>query len=272
MADYAIGDLQGCYGPLLRLLEHIDFDEKRDRLWFVGDLVNRGPQSLEVLRFIKQLPLEPRISLGNHDLHLLIKLFTKHPRINPDDTLMPILKADDGEELGHWLRQQSILCHDPELKVVMCHAGIAPVWDLPLAQACAIELERALRADDFVELLSQMYGNDPHCWSEDLRGIERLRIIVNYFTRMRFCDSKGCLSFAEKGKISQVNKDNIMPWFAVPGRIPLPVDLIFGHWAALEGVCPVDHMYALDTGCFWGGSLTALRLQDKKSFSVKGLV
>ncbi|MDP1604542.1 MAG: symmetrical bis(5'-nucleosyl)-tetraphosphatase [Legionella sp.] len=270
MSDYAIGDLQGCYEPLLRLLDHIQFNERADRLWFVGDLVNRGPQSLEVLRFIKNLPVKPRITLGNHDIHLLAKLFGGHTWKNIDDTLQPILSASDGEELGHWLRQQSILYHEPALNIVMCHAGIAPVWDLSLAKACALELEAVLASDHYIEFLMYVYGNDPDYWSPDLSGIERLRSITNYFTRMRFCDSEGRLLLNYKGTLDEAPPEFI-PWYAVPNRRVITEDIVFGHWAALQGACPVATIHAIDTGCLWGGKLTALRLQDRQRFSVTGL-
>lgn len=270
MSDYAIGDVQGCYEPLLRLLDHIKFDDNSDRLWFVGDLVNRGPQSLEVLRFIKNLPLAPKITLGNHDLYLLLKLFTKLPSNNHYDTLQPILLADDGEELGHWLRKQPILIHDALLNIVMCHAGIAPVWNLDMAKACAIELENVLSGDNYTDFLSDMYGNEPACWSPDLVGPERLRSITNFFTRMRYCDAYGCLLLEHKSAPGATTP-NLFPWFSVPIRQVISPDIVFGHWAALQGLSPSEHIYAIDTGCFWGGKLTALRLQDRKRFSVKGL-
>lgn len=199
MPDYAIGDVQGCYDALQRLLEHIDFNENVDRLWFVGDLVNRGPASLAVLRFIKGLPLRPNISLGNHDLHLLSVLFGDKPKQGADDTLDEILHAPDAQELGHWLRKQSLLCYSPELKIVMCHAGIAPLWDLPQAIRLAQELEAVLSGDNFRDFINQMYGNKPDVWSEELKGIDRLRLITNYFTRMRFCNAEGQLELHYKG-------------------------------------------------------------------------
>lgn len=269
MPDYAIGDVQGCFEPLLRLLDHIQFDDKYDRLWFVGDLVNRGPQSLDVLRFIKNLPVKPRITLGNHDLYLLLKLFTKQPWKNHDDTLQSILLASDREELGHWLRKQHIIIHDESLNVVMSHAGIAPVWDLATAKANALELEHTLCGDHFTEFLSAMYGNEPLCWSSELTGLARLRSITNFFTRMRLCDEKGCLSLDYKS-VPENAPRNLFPWFAVPGRCEINADIVFGHWAALQGVSSSPHIHAIDTGCFWGGTLTALRLQDKQRFSVSG--
>lgn len=267
MSDYAIGDIQGCFSSLLRLLDHINFNEHTDRLWFVGDLVNRGPESLAVLRFIKTLHLTPRITLGNHDLHLLSQLFSTNAWKNHDDTLDEILCAPDAEELGHWLRKQSVLYHDEALNVVMCHAGICPTWNLTQAKHYAKELEQTLAGSDYTEYLTHMYGNEPDHWSADLTGQERLRVICNYFTRMRFCNAEGHLVLTYKGTLSQAPA-GLYPWYAVPNRQDIPTDILFGHWAALQGHCPHPKIHALDTGCLWGGALTALRLQDKKRFSV----
>lgn len=267
MPDYAIGDVQGCYEPLQRLLELINFDEKVDRLWFVGDLVNRGPESLAVLRFVSSLPLTPRVTLGNHDLHLLGSLFAEKPWKGHDDTIQDIIAAPDSDALGHWLRKQSILHYAPELNVVMCHAGIAPLWDLTLAMQLAKELESVLAGDNFRDFLNHMYGNQPDIWSADLCGIDRLRLITNYFTRMRFCDAKGRLNLSYKGTVAAAPA-NLYPWFAVPQRKELEVDIVFGHWAALMGLCPNPKIHAIDTGCLWGGQLTALRLQDRQRFAV----
>lgn len=267
MADYAIGDVQGCYESLQNLLELIDFNEKIDRLWFVGDLVNRGPQSLAVLRFIRSLPCTPRITLGNHDLHLLSSLFGAPPWKGHDDTFQDVINASDRDELGHWLRKQSILSFSPELNVVMTHAGIAPIWDLSQAMRLAKELEQVLAGDNYHEFLAHMYGNQPDIWSDELTGMERLRVITNYFTRMRFCDAKGRLNLSYKGTLAAAPA-NLYPWYAVPKRKEINADIIFGHWAALMGICPYPKIYAIDTGCFWGGQLTALRLQDKQRFVV----
>ena len=267
MADYVIGDIQGCFESLLTLLDYINFDKFTDRLWFVGDLVNRGPRSLETLRFIKNLPVTPRITLGNHDLHLLSKIFINNRLDNHDDTLSEILNAPDCEELGHWLRMQSILYHDPLLNIVMCHAGIAPIWDLGQAKALAFELEEKLRHEDFRDFLTHMYGNQPDHWSDDLTGMPRLRVICNFFTRMRFCDAHGNLVLNFKGTIEQA-PSNLYPWYMLANRKEIDADIVFGHWAALKGICPHPRIHAVDTGCFWGGQLTALRLQDKQRFVV----
>lgn len=270
MSDYAIGDVQGCYEPLQRLLEHIHFDEKKDRLWFVGDLVNRGPESLAVLQFIYALPIAAQITLGNHDLHLLGSLFGGRPWKGDDDTLQQIINSPHAEELGHWLRQQSILCHSEALNLVMCHAGISPLWDLAQAKSLAQELENALRGEHYKEFLALMYGNMPNIWAQDLVGIDRLRLITNYFTRMRFCDAHGKLELDYKGTIKSAPQ-GIYPWYEVPVRREIKADIVFGHWAALMGECSQPNMYAIDTGCIWGGPLTALRLQDRQRFSVPGL-
>lgn len=271
MADYAIGDVQGCYDQLMNLLDHIQFNERTDRLWFVGDLVNRGPKSLAVVRFVKSLPLTPRITLGNHDFHLLGRLFVDNQRQSPDDTLHELLEAPDAEEIGCWLRHQSILYHDETLNVVMSHAGIAPMWSLKEAKTHARELEDVLRGNGFRNFLANMYGNMPNYWSDELRGMDRLRSICNYFTRMRFCDIQGRLAFGYKGTLEN-SPPGLLPWYEVPGRIEIPADIVFGHWAALSGKSHASRIYAIDTGCFWGGQLTALRLQDKKHFAVPGVV
>jgi bis(5'-nucleosyl)-tetraphosphatase (symmetrical) len=267
--DYAIGDVQGCFTPLQRLLEKLEFNERSDRLWFVGDLVNRGPHSLEVLRFVKNLPVPPKVTLGNHDLHLLSRLFTDHNWQNHDDTLQEILMAPDAEELGDWLRHQSILVHDPDLNIALCHAGIAPVWSFSQAQALASELEQALHGDNYRHFLKHMYGNEPDHWQPSLEGMDRLRVICNYYTRMRFCTREGHLVHSYKGTLQQAPA-HLYPWYAVPNRLEIPVDIVFGHWAALQGKCPDPHIHAIDTGCLWGGELTALRLQDRQRFSVPG--
>lgn len=269
MSDYVIGDVHGCFEPLLRLLSHIQFNEHDDRLWFTGDLVNRGPDSLAVLRFIKALPQPARITLGNHDLYYLSRLFQTHLYPETDDTLTPLLVAPDANALGHWLRVQPLLYYDETLNVVMSHAGIAPVWDLSQARACARELEQALSGENYQTCLTYLYGNEPNDWQPDVTGMDRLRVICNYFTRMRFCMAQGQLSFDYKGSLEHA-PENLYPWFAVPNRREIDADIIFGHWAALQGAAVHPRIHALDTGCVWGRQLTALRLQDRQRFSVQG--
>lgn len=269
MADYAVGDVQGCMGPLEHLLTKIAFSPTNDRLWLVGDLVNRGPDSLAVLRFVKSLGECARVTLGNHDLHLLARLFVPGTASAHGDTLDEVLAAPDALALGHWLRAQPLLWQDSALRVVMTHAGIPPWWDVDMTCRLAREVEQVLRGDAFVDFLAHMYGNKPDRWSESLEGMARYRLIVNALTRMRFCHTDGTLSMRYKGTVAAAPAD-IKPWFAITPRKPLNAQLVFGHWAALEGECPVSGLHAIDTGCVWGGRLTALRLQDKKRFSVPG--
>ncbi len=270
MTEYAIGDIQGCYEPLMRLLQHIQFNPQTDRLWFVGDLVNRGPDSLKVLRFIKALAIPPIITLGNHDLHLLCQLFLPKQAKSPDDTLDDILSARDKTALGHWLRKQPLLYHDTSLNIVMTHAGIAPTWTLSVAKEHAKTLETMLKGPEYCNFLTHMYGNTPNHLSCAKTPIEHLRAICNAFTRMRFCNERGHLELNIKTTPNQA-PSTITPWYALPIRKPIDADLVFGHWAALKGQCPIPHIHAIDTGCVWGGPLTALRLHDKKRFSVPGL-
>ncbi|MDF1645755.1 MAG: symmetrical bis(5'-nucleosyl)-tetraphosphatase [Legionellaceae bacterium] len=274
MTDYAIGDIQGCYEPLMRLLKHIAFDAHQDRLWFVGDLVNRGPDSLQVLRFIQALPITPRIVLGNHDLHLLCQIFLPNQVPKSDDTLGAILNAPDKKALGHWLRKQPLLHHDEALNCVMTHAGIAPTWTLAQAKTYARHLEDTLQSGQYLHFLSHMYGNLPNHLSDDSSNhhseTERLRMICNALTRMRFCNSAGHLELTLKSTPKNTPA-HYFPWYALPTRQPIDADLIFGHWAALQGNCPTPGIHAIDTGCVWGGPLTALRLHDKQRFSVPGL-
>ncbi|HSW70318.1 MAG TPA: symmetrical bis(5'-nucleosyl)-tetraphosphatase [Gammaproteobacteria bacterium] len=266
MATYAIGDLQGCFFALEKLLQEIAFNPNQDNLWFTGDLVNRGPQSLETLRFIKNLGKNQRIVLGNHDLHLLAVAHDAHQGW-PDDTLAPILKAKDREELIDWLLHQPLLHHDEALGFTMIHAGLAPTWDLSIAKKLAGEVESILQSDQRKDFLEHLYGNEPRQWHDDLRGWERIRCIVNYLTRARFCHRDGSLELKTKENM-RLDQTDLIPWFRVPKRRTQELNIIFGHWAALGGVTQTDHTFALDTGCIWGYSLTAMRLEDEKRFSV----
>lgn len=266
MASYVIGDVQGCYEPLARLLEVINYHESQDQIIFVGDLVNRGPDSLAVIRFIQNLTNPPVITLGNHDLHLLARIFTTDGWKGQDDTLSAILRADDVLDIGNWLRHQSILYHHQPTDMIICHAGIAPCWDLSTAIRNARELEACLSGENYLDFLDQIYGNEPNAWDESLTGIDRLRLITNFFTRMRFCDRQGRLLLDFKGTINQAPA-GYYPWFLVPNRIPINKPIVFGHWAALGGQCTIANIHAIDTGCLWGGKLTAFRLEDKQRFT-----
>jgi bis(5'-nucleosyl)-tetraphosphatase (symmetrical) len=266
MAVYAIGDVQGCYDSLRRLLDEVDFDESRDRLWFVGDLVNRGPASLQTLRFVARLGDRAVTVLGNHDLHLLAAA-AGHRTPKSGDTLTQILEAPDRDALIDWVRRRPLFHIDEQLGFAMVHAGIPHIWDFDAAMERAHEVEQLLAGDDYGALLAQMYGNSPACWSDGLTGMERLRSIINYMTRMRLIDAVGVLELTYDGGLEGMPR-GYDAWFdfyrAKRPRLPL----IFGHWAAINGSCDVDHMHALDTGCVWGNRLTALRLDDGERFSV----
>jgi bis(5'-nucleosyl)-tetraphosphatase (symmetrical) len=265
MAVYAIGDVQGCYDELLQLMETFCFDEACDHLWFTGDLVNRGNQSLEVLRFVKSLGNRATIVLGNHDLHLLA-VATGVSHLRAKDSFMDVLEAYDRDSLLSWLLQRPLLHHDARLGYTLIHAGLPPQWDLPIAQACAAEGERLLRSGDATGFFQRMYGDEPREWRDDLGGMERLRFIINCFTRLRYCDSRGRLALRNKGIPGSQATDD-MPWFQVPDRKSADLKIIFGHWSTL-GRFSGDGVYCLDSGCVWGGSLTALRLDDNEWFSV----
>lgn len=267
MATYAIGDIQGCFSALERLLQQISFNPSHDILWFTGDAVNRGTQSLETLRFIKNLGKRQHMVLGNHDLHLLA-MAHGIDRNHKGDTLKPILEASDANELIDWLLQQPLMHYDAKLNYVMVHAGLASVWDLTTAQALNDEVCHVLRSDQRMDFFRHMYGNQPNQWSSDLQGWDRLRCIVNYFTRMRFCFEDGSLEFETKENATHVDS-RLIPWFRVPHRVNTDLRIVFGHWAALGGVTNTENVFALDTGCVWGNCLTAMRLEDQQRFSVK---
>lgn len=265
MATYVIGDVQGCYEQLLALLDKIHYNQKLDTLWFAGDIVNRGPHSLETLRFIKALPPDTVCVLGNHDLALIAFAYQAVPDhfANPFQT---IFEAPDQAELIHWLRHRPILHHDPRLKFTLTHAGIYPTWDLDTAIKLAKEFEALLQGPQFIEFLLQMYGNEPTHWTESLTGWDRARFITNAFTRMRFCDADGGLELATKD--APQAHPTFIPWYAFPNRPTAQDALAFGHWASLEGKCNIDNIYALDTGCVWGKCLTAFCIESKQRISV----
>jgi bis(5'-nucleosyl)-tetraphosphatase (symmetrical) len=261
MATYAIGDVQGCYDALLTLLDRMHFNEHDDRLWFTGDLVNRGPKSLEVLRFVKNLGDRHVVILGNHDLHLLAVAYTDNV-LNASDTLETVLAAPDREELLSWLRWQRFLYEDADLNYVITHAGIYPLWDLASAKMYASEIEHVMTSDMCMEFLPHMYGDQPDIWHDDLQGWDRYRFIVNAFSRMRYCYRTGALNLVQKGKPEDAALE-LIPWFRVPGRQPIDRCIIFGHWASLEGSIEDPNLFAIDTGYVWGHTLTALRLEDQ---------
>jgi len=263
VATYVVGDIQGCLDPFTHLLEKIKFNSNRDNLWLTGDLVNRGPASLEVLRFIKTLK-HSQVVLGNHDLHLLSVLCGK-ANLDTQDTLGAILSAPDKEELGTWLRHRPLLHYDAALNVILVHAGLPPQWDLSDALQCANELETILKSQQYPAFFECMYGNVPSRWDNSLQGWDRLRVIANCLTRLRFCDQEGNLDLNTKGNIA---KKDYFPWFKVPHRRSKNIKILFGHWAALAGKTGDPMVVALDTGCVWGHCLTAMRLEDEKRFTV----
>jgi bis(5'-nucleosyl)-tetraphosphatase (symmetrical) len=266
MAIYAIGDVQGCYDTLSRLLDLLRFDPARDYLWFAGDLVNRGPQSLQTLRFVRGLGPAALSVLGNHDLHLLA--LANGGRKGKRDSLEQVLAAPDRDELLDWLRRQPLLHESPDGGTALLHAGLPPQWDMQQARACAREAESALRGDRYAELLRDMYGDQPDQWDEALSGTSRLRFIINCYTRLRYCDAAGRADFGPKGAPG-TQASGLLPWFAVAGRRSAGTQLIFGHWSTLGRVSwPEYGVEGLDTGAVWGGKLSALRLDDARLFAV----
>jgi bis(5'-nucleosyl)-tetraphosphatase (symmetrical) len=263
MATYAVGDIQGCYVELRQLLEQIRFDPAQDRLWLVGDLVNRGPGSLEVLRLVKSLGDSAVTVLGNHDLHLLA-VAEGTAELHHTDTLDEVLAAPDRDELLAWLRRQRLL--HAEGDYVLVHAGLLPQWSVKQAAGLAREVETALRGDDYATFLARMYGNNPHGWSDDLTGYKRLRVITNAFTRLRICSPQGEMEFRFKGEVENIPA-GYLPWFDVSGRKSRDATVIFGHWSAL-GLKVKPRVIALDTGCLWGGPMSAIRLEDRRLFQV----
>jgi len=267
MASYAVGDIQGCLEPLKALLHKVGFSSA-DTLWVAGDLVNRGPDSLATLRYIKSLGERAKVVLGNHDLHLLA-LHHKDAQLKPTDTLYPIFLAHDREPLLAWLQQQPLLHYDKAFDTVMTHAGIPPCWTLDQAQTYAAELQHVLTGDDASSFFAHMYGNQPDLWHKDLQGMDRWRCITNYFTRMRFVNATGKLNLTHNGKADlSANEHNstLLPWFNLPSKVTSRQ--VFGHWAALEGETGNNHVINLDMGCVWGGYLKLIRLEDGHCFTV----
>lgn len=268
MSVYAIGDLQGCYDSLQKLLSKLDFDPSKDTLWLVGDLVNRGNKSLKTLRFIKSLGDSAITVLGNHDLHLLA-VANNVRKQGQGDTLKKILNATDSLDLINWLRHRPLIHQDKTLGFTMVHAGISPQWSIKKAKKYASEVESVLRSGNYIELLANMYGNKPNKWKSNLKGLERQRLIINCFTRTRYCQQNGTLDFQAKGRPGYQNK-GLVPWYQLLNSKKLDTRIIFGHWSAL-GYLETDSVIALDTGCVWGRRLTAIKLKKRqvKRISIK---
>ncbi|MBB4842207.1 bis(5'-nucleosyl)-tetraphosphatase (symmetrical) [Paucibacter oligotrophus] len=261
--NYLVGDLQGCCDALERMLATLDFSPSRDRLYLLGDLVNRGPASLPTLRRLVQLGDAASCLLGNHDLHLLAVAAGVRPA-HRSDTLQAILDAPERETLLLWLRQQRLACF--EQGWLMLHAGVVPQWDLPQTLALAAEVETLLRGPDLHEFLTQMYGNEPDTWSDDLRGPERLRFVINALTRLRFCTAEGRMDFKTKDGAAAAPA-GFTPWFDTPGRRTAGVPIAFGHWSTL-GLITRPDLLALDTGCVWGGQLSAARVEAGRMLEI----
>jgi bis(5'-nucleosyl)-tetraphosphatase (symmetrical) len=258
MTDYAIGDIQGCYERLRDVLAKADFSPSRDRLWVAGDLINRGPSSLESLRYIESLGSSAVVVLGNHDLHLLAVALGGHALRNKD-TLSDILDAPDAPHLLYWLCRQNMMVHDPARNFVMVHAGLPHIWTVEQGMAYAREVEEAISGPGAADYFTGMYGNRPDRWDESLQGLDRLRAITNYFTRMRFIAEDGTLEFGAKESANDA-PEGFAPWFRF--QRPDDVRVIFGHWAALEGETDNERFIGLDTGCVWGGKLTMMNLDS----------
>ncbi len=268
MSIFAIGDLQGCLTEVEQLLEQIHYDPAQDQLWFTGDIVNRGPQSLECLRFVKSLGDGAVTVLGNHDLNLLAINFLEDKQPHRKDTLDEILVAPDRDELLDWLRHRPLL--HQEHGYTLIHAGLAPQWSIKKAARLAAEVEAALQGEDYVEFFANMYGNTPAVWNSKLKGWDRLRCITNYLTRIRYCDKQGRYNLHETGSPGS-QKKGLMPWFEVPNRESRKDRLVFGHWSTLRLTAKQREkylVYPLDSGCLWGGDLTALKLEDESLHTV----
>jgi bis(5'-nucleosyl)-tetraphosphatase (symmetrical) len=263
MATYAIGDVQGSFAELQALLGAFGFDRARDRLWFVGDLVNRGPDSLATLRFVRDLGDGAVAVLGNHDLHLLA-LAQGSVKAGEDDTLGDVIAAPDRDSLLDWLRHRPMMHVAADYALV--HAGLLPQWDVAKAKGLAGEVEGELRGSGHREFLAQLYGSRPDRWNDDLRGIDRLRVIVNAMTRLRFCTPEGVMEFETKGETAKAPA-GYLAWFEVPGRKSVDHTLVCGHWSAL-GLRMAPKLLALDSGCVWGGELSAVRLEDRRLYQV----
>lgn len=270
MATYVIGDIQGCYRELLALLAAVKFDRSTDVLWLTGDLVNRGPASLAVLRAVRDLGESAISVLGNHDLHLLKLAYCSGTRPHPKDTLEQVLTAPDRDELLDWLRHRPLIHRDKALGYTLIHAGLPASWTLDEACIRAEEITTELRSANFLAFLQVLYGDHPSRWDPQLKGFERLRCITNCLTRMRYSGLDGTMDFEVKGPPDGCHR-TLIPWFELPDRASAGDKILFGHWSTLrlnQAQCAHHKVYPLDTGAVWGGELTAMRLEDGRYFSV----
>ena len=260
MSIYVLGDIQGCYDELQLLLEKLEFEPKTDVLWSCGDMVNRGPKSLKTLRFCKSLGESFVNVLGNHDLHLM-SVARGHRKPRPADTFHKILSAPDRDELLDWMHRMPLFHYDEDHQVAMVHAGVPPRWGLKKCKRYSAEISEVLLSDSCDQFFAEMYGDKPDLWSKHLEGPERWRLITNYFTRMRFCDAQGRLELTNKSAPSAAPK-GFAPWYQHESKLMKKMPILFGHWASLMGDSGNRKAIALDTGCAWGGELTACKLID----------
>jgi len=266
VATYAIGDLQGCLEPLHRLLDALNYDPATDQLWFAGDLVNRGPDSLATLRFVRSLNHAVCV-LGNHDLHLLASAQGDRRYDRPGDTIEEILQAPDASDLLDWVRTQPLLHHDAMLGFTLIHAGLPPQWDLALAQRTAGEVEMLLRGENHPDFLAEMYGNEPAQWAPELENLARARATINCFTRMRYCSEDGELDLKIKGAPGS-QPQHLRPWFDWSHRASRDMRILFGHWSTLGARHVTNNVWSLDSGCLWGGQLSAFHLEEERYLRV----
>ncbi len=267
MAHYIVGDLQGCHGALVKLLQQVDFSPSRDLLWCAGDLVNRGPDSLATLRLLAGLGSSADSVLGNHDFHLMAA-YLGLGKAKPQDRIDSLLAADDAADLIDWLRHRPMLLQSTNHRIVLTHAGLPPCWDIPTAARLAIEVEQCLQSERWKELLAKLYGNRPNPWSDQLKGMSRLRCIINYLTRMRLCQADATLEFEHKEGILGPLPDGFRAWFDWPHPDWQGMDLVFGHWSTLESELNRPNLYPMDAGCVWGGSLCALELGTRSKICI----
>ncbi len=260
MSVYVIGDVQGCYDELRELVDYISFNPKKDQLWFVGDLVNRGPKSLETLRWVKKLGNAAVTVLGNHDLHLLAA-YVGAKDIRTTSSLYSVLQAKDIDELVGWLRKQPLMRYNKSLKFAMVHAGLAPQWTVKDALGYAKEVETILRSKKYKDFLFNLYGDKPNQWDGRLKGWNRLRTITNFMTRVRYCNREGVMSFTDKGPPG-TQTSRMKPWYEISSRKSQETTVVFGHWSTL-GHIQLQNIISTDTGCLWGGQLTAIKIEPE---------
>tara|TARA_A100001037_G_C15139223_1_gene632761 strand:- start:1128 stop:1943 length:816 start_codon:yes stop_codon:yes gene_type:complete len=266
VSTYAVGDVQGCYQELVQLLKEIGFNPKQDTIWFLGDLVNRGPSSLEVVQLVRSFGESSKLVLGNHDLHFLAIYFGGHSA-NKNDTFIDLLEATEVDQIANWYCKQPLLAIDKNLGYAMVHAGIPHFWGLKKALSLASEVSTQINGAQRIDFFRRMYGNKPDVWSDDLKGMDRLRLITNYLTRMRLTNDQGQLNFSHKGQLSDA-PPGWHPWYQLKRKKSLEFTVLFGHWAALNNGTGRSDVIALDTGCVWGRELTAFCLETKQIYSV----